>query len=866
MALRVPLLRGYPALAPCAGAALLFLAPVLQPDLAAQSPEAQRILHAEGYLQPPDQIAEAVRAPRHENVLLDDLSPARDFFLSSRSPTMLALEDLARPYHRLGGVEIDPVAQRSRNLTTRGSTDLHLVSAETGEARPIRIPEGVRVTGVSWSPDGTRVAFLGHHETESYVYAAEVTSAEARRLGTTPLLATRVTDVEWSGDGRHLFAVVRPAGQAEAPPPPATPTTPLIRLTTEAENRLRTYPSLLRDPHEKELLEYFLTGQLVRIGIESGEETPIGSPAMFESISPSPSGEHVRVERTVRPFPYIVPVSMFGSVEEIWDVDGRVLVELDRSPVRDGVEDDDDDDEGDPERRAITWRPDGHGLSFLQRDAKPEPRSDDEEEEEDEEEEASRPDRVMHWLPPFDEESLQEVYENEREIRELRYSSDASILFITERERDTETVYAVFADEPEERLVVSSQDTEDWYDAPGSLMTRPNSRGVSVVRTSENGRYVYLSGTEHFEDNLTNAPRPFVDRVELRTGEVERIFRSAEDAFEQVAAVLDDDLERLVVTRETPTDVPDSWLLDRDSGERVQLTHNVDPTPDLTAARREVLEVVRADGKSFRVQVTLPADHVEGERLPAVFWFYPREYDDQESYDESNRDYNLNRFPRLGVRSMEILTRHGYAVVQPDHPTFGPRTDVNDSFIPDLRANLLAVIDAVDARGWVDRSRLALGGHSYGGFGTIHALVQTPYFRAGIAGAPNSNRLLTPLGFQSERRNLWDARETYLEMSPFLWADRMSGALLIYHGEEDQNTGTFPDNSWRLIHALNGLGKTAALYMYPYEAHGQVAEATLLDMWARWVAWLDHYVKEADTSQPVAPILVEDEAVDGELR
>jgi dipeptidyl aminopeptidase/acylaminoacyl peptidase len=151
------------------------------------------------------------------------------------------------------------------------------------------------------------------------------------------------------------------------------------------------------------------------------------------------------------------------------------------------------------------------------------------------------------------------------------------------------------------------------------------------------------------------------------------------------------------------------------------------------------------------------------------------------------------------------------------------------------------------------------------GFGTINAMVQTPYFRAGIAGAPNSNRLLTPIGFQRERRPLWEARETYLEMSPFLWAERLSGALLIYHGEDDQNTGTFPDNSWRLIHALNGLGKTAALYMYPYEGHGPRAEETLLDMWARWIAWLDHYVKNADVTEPVAPVapVVDDADVEG---
>ena len=103
-------------------------------------------------------------------------------------------------------------------------------------------------------------------------------------------------------------------------------------------------------------------------------------------------------------------------------------------------------------------------------------------------------------------------------------------------------------------------------------------------------------------------------------------------------------------------------------------------------------------------------------------------------------------------------------------------------------------------------------------------------------------RTFTPSGFQREPRLLWEARETYIRMSPIFWLNEISGALLMYHGMEDQNVGTFPDNSWRAFHALNTLGKPAALYWYPYEAHGQQAEETLLDMWARWVAWLDTHV------------------------
>jgi dipeptidyl aminopeptidase/acylaminoacyl peptidase len=190
-----------------------------------------------------------------------------------------------------------------------------------------------------------------------------------------------------------------------------------------------------------------------------------------------------------------------------------------------------------------------------------------------------------------------------------------------------------------------------------------------------------------------------------------------------------------------------------------------------------------------------------------------------------------------------ILTLAGYAIVEPDVPIVGPAGKMNDNYVPDLRDSLWAAIDELDKRGIIDRDRLACGGHSYGAFSTANALAHTPFFKAGIAGDGCYNRTLTSMSFQSERRHLWEARETYLEMSPLLWANRINGALLMYHGMEDANVGTHPMNSEALFAALDGMGKNAALYMYPYEGHGPIARETNLDMWARWIAWLDLYVK-----------------------
>jgi len=456
----------------------------------------------------------------------------------------------------------------------------------------------------------------------------------------------------------------------------------------------------------------------------------------------------------------------------------------------------------------------------------------------------------MQWLPPFDSTSLHVVFESDSRISNVRYSADARILFVTESSNGTTHEYAVFLDDPSTRHTIARYRNQDVYAHPGTLMTRPGPGGVQVVRTSPDGNHVFLSGTRYFENPNENAPRPFIDRMEIRTGQKTRIFESAEDVYEQVLAVLDDDVTSLVISRESPTMVPDSYHLDLTTGELRKLTENRDYSPEITNAQRRLIEVTRVDGIKFWVTVVLPPDWRPGSRLPALFWFYPREYTDQAGYDRSRRTYNKNRFPSVGPRSMEILTRAGYAVVLPDAPIIGPQGRMNDRYIPDLRNNLAAVIDELDRQGLIDRTRLGLGGHSYGAFSTVNAMVHTPFFKAGIAGDGNYNRLLTPIGFQTERRELWEARETYLTMSPLLFAEQLNGALLMYHGMDDQNVGTHLINSIRLFHALNGLGKTAALYLYPYEDHGPATRETLLDLWARWVAWLDRYVKNADASAP----------------
>ena len=848
--------------------------------------EAERILAATAWVEPPPEIADAVLAPRYLNVTLNQPSPDGRWFLHEVGDGPVTMDRFSRPFDELGGQFLEPQANRHRRLSTRSSAGLQVISAADGSVTDIEVPNGARVSAAGWSPDGSRIAFYVHFDDATHIQVADPESGDSRQVTRDPVLATMVTSFEWTSGGDEIATVLVPEDRPARPMPPGVPSGPQVKQTEDGRNVLRTYASLMATPHDEALLEWHVTGQLAVVEVDNRRVTRIGDPAMIRSFDFSPDGRHARVTTMVEPFSYIVPVTSFGRVEEIWDREGNVLAEIEETELNTGIRGAPSapgvaGDEEEPDRRQMLWREDGAGLVFLRMDPEPEEEEDEEpaaeEEDEDERQNARRKDRVVLWAPPFGEADETVLYESDRRMANHRYSADYEWLFVTQRPggggggpaafggggggRVTE--FAVRLDDPETRHTISEWDSDDFYANPGSLlMDNGRAVGGGVFRFGGGGggggsshiveiagdsgaESVFLTGTQYFEDPLAESPRSFLDRVDIRTGETERVYESSNDGeSERITTVLDAAAGRYVVHRESPTEIGQSHLVDGET--RTQLTGNVDYTPDLTNAPRERFTVERPDGFRFMVNVTMPPDFQEGEERPAMFWFYPREYEDQESYDEGARTFNKNAFPNFGTRSIEYLIRLGYVVVEPDAPIVGEAGRINNNYQHDLRNNLAAVIDELDARGIIDRRRLGLGGHSYGAFGTVNAMVHTPFFKAGIAGDGNYNRTFTPLGFQRERRHFWDAREVYLGMSPFVYANNLTGALLLYHGMHDQNVGTAPDHSPRLFHALNGLGKEAAMYLYPFEDHGPATKETLLDLWARWAAWLDVHLAEAE--------------------
>jgi dipeptidyl aminopeptidase/acylaminoacyl peptidase len=827
---------------PCRGrvaALLLVVVSAASPALAQQPPgaTAEQIAVAEAdarYILPPSPVAEMFRRdPSYAT--LDAPSPDGRYFLVPRATELTTLERISQPTLRLAELEIRPASDRLWHLDTYGMNGLRIYDLQQRRFRDVSLPANAIISDLVWSPDGARVAFLAHLPAGTEVWTAEAATGRASRLSAARVLATLGTAaqtsvrpsrmLQWTPDGGVLTLVV-PDDRGRAPQRSALPAGPLMRQTRPDATPTRTFPFLLRDAHDAALFEHYTRAQLVEL-LPGRRPRALGEPRVYESIALSPDGAHVLATFVEKPFSFIISHQGFARRTAVLDRSGAIIATVEQRALREsgggrgGA--------GADAMRALGWRADGAGLAFLRRGP-------------------NGGDRLMLLAAPFDTAAATTVATSADAIRSVAYGRDGRHAFATVSRggRNALVRWALAEPEPERRMLVDFFHPDSLFALPGEVWTERTSNGIEYALVASAGDALYLRGPGY---NAEFRPQPFVDRVALADGARTRVFEGARDTFDQPLVALDADLGGMIVSREAVQLFPDSHLW-RPGQTLVNLTNNVDPFPETTAARRVDFTFQRRDGLDVQGRVSLPVGYRDGDRVPAIFWTYPREYTTPDGYTRASiQARNGNAFTHVTwLRWSDLWLTQGYALVYPDIPIIGE--NYNDTYIASLTDAMYGAMRAVERLGFIDMDRIGHGGHSYGAFATANLLAHTPFFRAGIAGNGAYNRSLTPGGFQAESRDLWSAPSTYLAMSPFFNAHQIDTPLLMYHGADDNNTGTWPMQSERLMQALTSLGKNAVLFMYPYESHTPRAIETNLDMWARWLNWFDLYVKDGGAPSP----------------
>jgi dipeptidyl aminopeptidase/acylaminoacyl peptidase len=276
-----------------------------------------------------------------------------------------------------------------------------------------------------------------------------------------------------------------------------------------------------------------------------------------------------------------------------------------------------------------------------------------------------------------------------------------------------------------------------------------------------------------------------------------------------------------------------------------QVTNFPNPFESIKDVYKEVIKYKRTDGVELSGTLYLPIgyDRSKKEKLPLLIWAYPAEYKDKSSAGQSKANSNEFTFPYYG--SFVYWVAQGYAVLDDAaFPIIGEgKSEPNDTFIEQLVNNAKAAIDAVDSLGYINRAKVAVGGHSYGAFMVANLLTHSNLFACGIARSGAYNRTLTPFGFQNEQRNYWDVPDVYNTMSPFQNADKMKTPILLVHGEADNNPGTFTLQTERYFQALKGLGAPARMVILPKEQHAYVARENILQLLWEQDRFLEKYLK-----------------------
>ena len=783
----------------------------------------------DGYLTPPAPIPAIIDAQPTPAVLV---GRDRQTLVLLGREGLPSIATMAEPELRLGGFRISPRTNGISATRASYSTSITFQDLATGRSRAVQLPAGARVSYPQWSPDGRSLAFVNAVGNGLELWVAEVASAQARRLTGAELNATIGTPFRWLPDNSGLVVARVVPTRGEPPRASEVPSAPIVQENAGRTAPVRTYQDLLQNPADERLFEYYFTAQLSRVPVAGGTPIDVGQPGIFFGFTPSPDGRYLLVRRVKRPFSYIVPAYNFPTETAVWDMSGRPVKLVADIPLTDDLPSSFDAVPVGP--RDVEWRSDAPAtLVWAEAQDGGDPRR-----------QAAVRDRVFALDAPFTAQPTR-IMDLEHRFAGIWWGRP-DLAIATSRWWNTrwERCYAINPSAPgtAPRLLVD-RGYQDRYGDPGSPLFTVTSSGHPVMQFTADGRGIFLTSAGASE----RGNYPFLDVMNVGTGQSRRLWRAADPYFESVVAVLRPDGSQVLTRRESLTEPPNYFVRSLPNGRARAVTNFPDPAPQLAGIQRQLITYTRADGVKLSGTLFLPPgyDARRDGRLPLLMWAYPAEFRDAASAGQVQD--SPNRFSRPGGISHLFVLLAGYAVLDnPSMPIIGEgQTEPNDTYVEQLVASAQAAVDKVVELGVADRDRIAIGGHSYGAFMTANLLAHSDLFRAGIARSGAYNRTLTPFGFQAEQRTYWEATDTYTRMSPFTYANKVNEPILLIHGANDDNSGTFPIQSERFYAALKGHGATVRYVVLPLEAHGYRARESTLHTIAETINWLDRYVKRA---------------------
>jgi len=778
------------------------------------------------YQKPPQEILTLVDAPLAPSVLLDDKG---EYMVMLYRDQYKSIVELSEDEMRLAGLRINPKTNIGSRTTYYNNVELKKAMGD--DVMKVQgLPENARLANFRWSPNQEMIALTNTTTEGVEVWLLNIAEAKVTKLTEPKVNANMGNPIDWFADNSALL--VKMLSSKREPlinTGEAVPDGPTISLSEGEKAQNRTYQDLLKNRNDEHNFEQLALSELYKVSLD-GKATEFLASAMYDDVTFSPDGEYLMISTIKKPFSYLVPYYRFPFEANIYDSKGELIQQVNDVPLQEVM----------PKgfmaertgRRNMSWRNDKPSTLIYVKAL----------DEGDPEIEVDHRDELFLLDAPFDGEG-ESLFKTINRYAGVYWGSDnvAVVIDYWWNTRNTKN-YLIDPSNPEkEAKILFDRNYQDRYSDPGSYVTAKNEFNKPVLAIDDNS--LYLMG-EGFSEK---GQFPFVDQLSLTSLETERLYQSDyTDKLESLQEAIDINKGEILVRIESSSKYPNYYVRNINKNDKLtQITDFENPFKSLQDVHKEVITYKRDDGLELDATLYLPVgyDKENKEKLPMIVWAYPREFKDKSSASQVTSNPNEFTYPWYGS-PLYWLTK-GYVVLDDAaFPIVGEgEEEPNDSFRKQLVANAYAAINAVDEMGYIDKNRVAVGGHSYGAFMVANLLSHSNLFAAGIARSGAYNRTLTPFGFQSEERNYWEAPEVYYSMSPFMHADKMKTPLLLVHGEADNNSGTYPLQSERYFNALKGLGATARLVMLPKESHGYRAKESILHMLWEQDRWLDRYVK-----------------------
>ncbi|MCC5083359.1 S9 family peptidase [Xanthomonas campestris] len=786
-----------------------------------------------GYQLPSKALQAVVDAPRAP---LLQLSPRRDLAAMLQLPALPDIAEVAQPELKLAGVRIHPKTHAASRFSF--ASKLWLLSVADGSERQIAgLPAPLSLADLAWSPDQRSLAFRREDAASgaNELWVVDVAAGQARRLLAD--VNTSINDeLHWLPDSSGLLVQQQLRDQTAPPARDAVPAGPAIQQTSAdaGVRAIRTYQDLLRNEADARLFEYYATAQPVIVGV-NGQVRPIAAPGIYLHLSVSPDSRYVLSERSERPFSYLAPLDAFARRIEVLDLQGKLVRQIAQLPLVEGLPT--GNDAVPTGVREIAWRADAPAtLVWAEAQDGGDPART-----------SAVRDAVLMQAAPFNRAPVTLAKLGSRFEGVQWGRGDLAIISESWWKTRRTKQWRIAPDQPQRAPeLLWDRSSQDRYNDPGTPALIADDKGHALLQTGADGNSLFLLG----KGASPEGDRPFVDRFDLQSKRTTRLFHSQAPTYAAPIALLDAQGTQLLLSRESPEEPANYYVqtLSDTAATPRALTRFAHPLPQLRGVQKEQIRYKRNDGVDLTATLLLPPGYDpkrDGPR-PLLMWAYPGEFKSADTASQvTDSPYRFNAISYWGPQAFLAI---GYVVLNnPAMPIVGEGdAEPNDTYLPQLIADAQAAVDEVVRRGVTDREHIAIGGHSYGAFMTANLLAHTRLFKAGIARSGAYNRSLTPFGFQAEERNYWQAQPVYQAMSPFNYADKIKDPLLLIHGQDDNNSGTFPIQSERLFTAIKGLGGNARLVMLPNEAHAYRARQSILHMLAESEQWLKMTLGEAN--------------------